>query len=288
MNSQRNSQKEDRASSAASSPAIDRAVLAGRNENVMIGNRENYKSLGKAISGRAQKETLNILQGTFHEVAAFVENDYQRRGSTISRARDPSESKSVLALRKEIEKLNSQLKSYSRENAKLQKEVCQIAPLKKELQETKAALKIQQNEHSRLTSELHLQEKIIKRLNQKLQQHKHNRPSHPKEDFVSPEPQISKRKRNKSCNFYKQLSERSLKESSFLAEQLICLRSDLEKQNIELLKYQKGVNSSHNSSECATLFGIADREECRGRASSVMSEGASEPVSARKSEKEPA
>ena len=37
-------------------------------------------------------------------------------------------------------------------------------------------------------------------------------------------------------NYYKKLSARHLTESSDLAEQLICLRSDMEKQGMELLK----------------------------------------------------
>ncbi len=46
--------------------------------------------------------------------------------------------------------------------------------------------------------------------------------------------------------YYKEISSRRLKESSQLAEQLICLRSDLEKKSVELLKCQKQ-NSSYYS-----------------------------------------
>ena len=40
----------------------------------------------------------------------------------------------------------------------------------------------------------------------------------------------------KSLDYYKQLSTRHLTESSNLAEQLICLRSDLERQNLQMIK----------------------------------------------------
>lgn len=50
----------------------------------------------------------------------------------------------------------------------------------------------------------------------------------------------------KSVEYYKDLSDKRLKESLQLAEQLICLRSDLEKKSMELMKNQKQ-NSSYYS-----------------------------------------
>ena len=56
-------------------------------------------------------------------------------------------------------------------------------------------------------------------------------------------------------NYYKKMSERQLKESSHLAEQLICLRSDMEKQNLEMIK-QHRQNSSSTSSCCTDILGL--------------------------------
>ena len=50
----------------------------------------------------------------------------------------------------------------------------------------------------------------------------------------------------KTAEFYKELSERCIGDSTQLAEQMICLRSDLEKKSVELLKCQRQ-NSSYYS-----------------------------------------
>jgi len=55
------------------------------------------------------------------------------------------------------------------------------------------------------------------------------------------------------------MSEKHLKESSKLAEQLICLRSDLEKQSLEIIK-QHRQNSSATSSYCTDILALWGEE----------------------------
>jgi len=58
-----------------------------------------------------------------------------------------------------------------------------------------------------------------------------------------------------TTDYYKRMSEKHLKESSRLAEQLICLRSDLEKQNVEIIR-QHRQNSSSASSCCTDILAL--------------------------------
>ncbi len=62
-----------------------------------------------------------------------------------------------------------------------------------------------------------------------------------------------------ATEYYKKMSEKHLKESSRLAEQLICLRSDLEKQNVEIIR-QHRQNSSSTSSCCTDILALWGEE----------------------------
>jgi len=63
------------------------------------------------------------------------------------------------------------------------------------------------------------------------------------------------KKNGREKDYYKKMSERQLKESSHLAEQLICLRSDMEKQSLEIIK-QHRQNSSATSSYCTDILAL--------------------------------
>ena len=63
-----------------------------------------------------------------------------------------------------------------------------------------------------------------------------------------------------STEYYKKMSERQLKESSKLAEQLICLRSDMEKQHVEIIRHRRQ-NSSSSSSCYTEILGLLGEEK---------------------------
>lgn len=58
-------------------------------------------------------------------------------------------------------------------------------------------------------------------------------------------------------NYYKELSAKRLQESTHLAEQLICLRSDLDKKSFELIKIQKPYNTGAENPEDSTMKEIS-------------------------------
>ena len=74
--------------------------------------------------------------------------------------------------------------------------------------------------------------------------------------MISPETEESNGKTEGNIAFYKKLSEHHLQECSGLAEQLICLRSDLEKSNLDFMRMQRSkMNENLVPTESAPTYG---------------------------------
>jgi len=125
------------------------------------------------------------------------------------------------------------------ENDRLTKELNSKKNLEYEIEKLRKELIYERSEKERLKMEKEVQEKLTRKLNEKISgfKLKLKDKGSDKDDFPGSE---------KSADYYRDLSNKRLKESMQLAEQLICLRTDLERKSVELLKFQKQ-NSSYYS-----------------------------------------
>ncbi len=161
----------------------------------------------------------------------------------------------ALTLAKEHDKLkeeHSKLKGYAAIQQKsvsaLERQLAEAKLEKKDntllitLQSLQNELAETRKERDMLVAERRVQDGVIRKLSFQLRH--------------SCDPESSTRlEKDKSLDYYKQLSTRHLTESSDLAEQLICLRTDMERQNQELLRCKKGGTSymTETSAQLLTL-----------------------------------
>ena len=146
------------------------------------------------------------------------------------------------------------MQACSEENERLNNEIIEKKELEEEIERLKKELANEKADKERIRMEKEVQERLTRKLNEKISSFKiHLKDKeHERDDFLGSD---------KSVEYYKDLSNKRLKESMQLAEQLICIRSDLEKKSVQLMKYQLKPNASYYSEPNTGLIDKTPKSE---------------------------
>jgi len=168
---------------------------------------------------------------------------------TISEAKDHQ---IIEALKEQVTKLKALLNHSSVENRNLREEIeninLTVHNLKKEKETIEKCLSAKCQEIEILQNEKILNNKLVGQLNDKIKKLKNELGTAKNNDrqIETLPDEISDRQ----TEFFKKMSEKNLEQAGTLAEQLICLRSDLDRSHFDILRIQR--QRSTSLSACGT------------------------------------
>ena len=154
------------------------------------------------------------------------------------------------ALKEQINKLKALLNHSSAENRNLRDEVEKLTEENSTLQNDKEMLEKQFSakcqEKEVLDNEKSISNKLVQQLNEKIKKLK-SEISTAKIEQKNKDSSCTEEATDRQTQFFKKMSEKNLEQCGTLAEQVICLRNDLDRSNLDILKIQKQRSSSVTS-----------------------------------------